>query len=125
MALDKNAGQKRTVSALRNFGAMEEVTSSSLAAETVKPVIAAPKALEVPAFTRKAEEPTKTSFTPKVEAAPAKTRHRKVSFFTSQETEERFKKARLRAGFEKLEDAYNRALEHFILAVEKGEIDEF
>jgi hypothetical protein len=64
-----------------------------------------------------------------IEVAPAgavtNPRHRKVSFFCSKELEERFKKARLKGGFDKLEDAYNRALEHFIKAVEKGEIDEF
>ena len=122
MALDKTAGQKRSVSAMRNFRPVE-VVSTPVASEVVKPAVETFKNLEAPTYSRKSEEIAKAPMT--IEAAPAKSRHRKVSFFTSQETEERFKKARLRAGFEKLEDAYNRALEHFILSVEKGEIDEF
>lgn len=111
MALDHNAGQKRTVGLARNLFA------SNNAAPTVDiapPVTAPVKTQPVPTYDRKAEQ---------TETSPARTK--KISFLADPRLEERFRKARLRAGFDKLEDAYNEAIKTFCDLVDAGKIDRF
>jgi hypothetical protein len=55
----------------------------------------------------------------------AQARTKKISFLADPRLEERFRKARLRAGFDKLEDAYNEAIKTFCDLVDAGKIDRF
>jgi hypothetical protein len=64
------------------------------------------------------------AYAPK-EIATQSGRNRKISFLTDRELEERFRKCRLRAGFDTLEDAYNEAIKRFCDQVDRGEIDNF
>ena len=50
----------------------------------------------------------------------AQARTKKISFLADPRLEERFRKARLRAGFDKLEDAYNEAIKTFREAAPTG-----
>ena len=112
MALDHNAGQKRTVGLARNLFASNPVAPP---VETTPAVSAPSKSPSVQTYDRKAIE------TP--QAAPARTK--KISFLADPRLEERFRKARLRAGFDKLEDAYNEAIKTFCDLVDAGKIDRF
>ncbi len=121
MALDQNAGQKRTVSLMRNLTAP---TSPEPSAAPIAPSI--PQTPIAPPASKPAIE-TKNSpgNSPTLAQAPYANRTKKISFLADPKLEERFKKARLRAGFEKLEDAYNEAVIVFCEQVEKGMIDRF
>ncbi len=111
MALDHNAGQKRSVGLARNLFASTEGTPS-IASSTA--ALTPNKTDLAPAYDRKAE------------AAPGvQARTKKISFLADPRLEERFRKARLRAGFDKLEDAYNEAIKTFCDLVDAGKIDRF
>jgi hypothetical protein len=111
MALDHNAGQKRSVGLARNLFAS---TNMPQVAETQ--VVSAPAVKTEPASTynHKVEAPV---------SSPARTK--KISFLADPRLEERFRKARLKAGFDKLEDAYNEAIKTFCDLVDAGKIDRF
>ena len=145
MALDNNAGTKRTVSLMRNLTPSvpaESVVQVTAAAPEIATVVTAAN-LDGPSYQRKNEVPSASSATtthtpstaragyaaaPSGSTKPAaqqSIRTKKVSFLADPKLEERFRKARLRAGFDKLEDAYNEALTVFCEQVEKGLIDRF
>jgi hypothetical protein len=103
MALDHNAGQKRAVGLARNLFASNAATPT-------------PEPVSTPAPT----------YNHKVEASVgAQPRTKKISFLADPRLEERFRKARLKAGFDKLEDAYNEAIKTFCDLVDAGKIDRF
>jgi hypothetical protein len=112
MALDHNAGQKRSVGLSRNLFAQSAAPhQESAPSPEPAPVSRDPRpsdrkpALEQPQFQQG--------------------RTKKISFLTDPKLEERFRKARLRAGFDKLEDAYNEAIKTFCDLVDAGKIDRF
>lgn len=111
MALDQNAGQKRAVGLARNLFASNTTTNTASTAPE-------PVAKSVPTYNHKVEA--------KVEASVGtQPRTKKISFLADPKLEERFRKARLKAGFDKLEDAYNEAIKTFCDLVDAGKIDRF
>ena len=111
MALDHNAGQKRTVGLARNLFASTD-GAPTVATTQAHPVPAKSEPLST--YDRKAEVTQGTQ-----------ARTKKISFLADPRLEERFRKARLRAGFDKLEDAYNEAIKTFCDLVDAGKIDRF
>lgn len=124
MALDQNAGKKRTVSLARNLAPLIESTEDK--SITVSEAL---KSVETPVV-----KETITTIIPTIATAPIATsvavktnatihnRTRKISFLADPVLEARFKKARLKAGFEKLEDAYNQAMITFCELAEQGKL---
>jgi hypothetical protein len=115
MALDQNAGQKRTVGLARNLMPLAE-SPAPLATMATAPIATMP--------TPSAPE-RKPILSDPIAATEANLRTKKISFLTDPKLEERFRKARLRAGFDKLEDAYNEAIKTFCDQVDAGKIDRF
>ncbi len=115
MALDQNAGQKRTVGLARNLMPL---------VESPAPVAAVPAAPTAPTPAPTVFERKQSLGTTAI-ATEANLRTKKISFLTDPKLEERFRKARLRAGFDKLEDAYNEAIKTFCDQVDAGKIDRF
>jgi hypothetical protein len=111
MALDHNAGQKRSVGLARNLFASTHVSQAVETQPTQNPSV---KNETVPTYNHKVETSVNT---------PARTK--KISFLADPRLEERFRKARLKAGFDKLEDAYNEAIKTFCDLVDAGKIDRF
>jgi hypothetical protein len=127
MALDHNAGNKRTVSLARNLSpqiSTEQV--SSINNEAVAKLTEQTPNIQTPSYERRAESVKSNEQAQHTKPIAAQSnRTKKVSFLADPKLEERFRKARLRAGFDKLEDAYNEALTVFCEQVEKGKIDRF
>lgn len=122
MALTNDAGKKKAVGLARNLFAeapleSAETTETKTVAEMIAPIKKIETAMNPPAgASAKNEEST---------AKSQSGRTRKLSFLATSEMEARFKKARLRGGFETIEDAYNEALKLFCEGVEKGSISNF
>jgi hypothetical protein len=129
MALDLNAGKKRAVGMARNLAPFLE----SVEDKTTTVPSALNQSIDSPSYARKVEEAaasisitsTATPASPVAASPAARNRIKKVSFFVDPKLEERFKKARLRGGFDKLEDAYAEALKVFCDQVDAGKIDNF
>ncbi len=111
MALDHNAGQKRSVGLARNLFASTDIAQTAPNA---------PVAGSLPK-----SEPASTSNRKVDLTQGGQARTKKISFLADPRLEERFRKARLRAGFDKLEDAYNEAIKTFCDLVDAGKIDRF
>ena len=107
MALDHNAGQKRAVGLARNLFASNTPSNTTSVAQE-------PVATPVATYNHKVET-----------SVGAQPRTKKISFLADPRLEERFRKARLKAGFDKLEDAYNEAIKTFCDLVDVGKIDRF
>ena len=137
MALDQNAGKKKAVGLARNLFpnvAAEAVTptpTTTIAealAVTSSPVVTTPVITATPVISSPiATEKPAPQFTGATYVTTAKNQNRikKVSFMIDPALEKRFRVARLKAGFEKLEDAYNEALKKFCELSEQGKIDNF
>ena len=117
MALDPSAGQKRSVSITRNLLPQAPVEMTPIAtppASAVAATTSTPSTLarheSAPAYERVANKPV----------AAQSGRNKKISFLTDSALELRFRKARLKGGFEKLEDAYNEALKVFCEKIERS-----
>jgi hypothetical protein len=129
MALDQNAGKKRAVGIARNLLLGDENPNKTVS-EALAPVVEA-KAQPI----QLSQEVASAQSVPVESGAkrageirfakPQSGRTRKLSFLTTPELEAKFKKARLRAGFETIEDAYNEAIQRFCEQVDKGEISNF
>lgn len=132
MALDQNAGKKRAVGIARNLLMSDENperrVSEILAPmmeqkiETKAQVMSAP-APQVQAPSAQPTSAVKAGETRFVKEQSGRTR--KLSFLATPEIEARFKKARLKAGFNTIEDAYNEAIKRFCDQVDRGEINNF
>lgn len=119
MALDKFAGQKRSVSFSRNLqkisdtGAADNTQENSLTASSSAAVVAN-NSFQAQTQSNVGIGATSAQNFQIKPTAKQNGRTKKISFFISPELEARFRSARLQGGFEKLEDAYNAALEAFV-----------
>ncbi len=132
MALDQNAGKKKAVGLARNLYPTSAVEAPmEIAAPITSASMTVSEALELKTAPLAASSASLSKSTPQfAEAnyaitAKSQNRIRKVSFMIDPALEKRFRTARLKAGFEKLEDAYNEALKKFCELSEKGKIDNF
>jgi hypothetical protein len=102
-----------------------QISLSRNLTEPAQPIAPGPIArTEVPSIEVNTSQSLLTkSKAPIVATGPRRTQ--KVSFLADPVVHERFKKLRLKAGFETLEDAYNEAIKLFCDAVESGKIDRF
>jgi hypothetical protein len=122
MALTNDAGKKKAVGLARNLFAETPMESNpSTETKTVAEMIAPMKTLETAINPPAGASSRNIESTAKSQSG----RTRKLSFLATSEMEARFKKARLRGGFETIEDAYNEALRLFCEGVEKGSISNF
>jgi hypothetical protein len=110
MALTNDAGKKKAVGLARNLFAETPMESNpSTETKTVAEMIAPMKTLETAINPPAGASSRNIESTAKSQSG----RTRKLSFLATSEMEARFKKARLRGGFETIEDAYNEALRLF------------
>jgi hypothetical protein len=105
---------KRTVGLARNLTSSVSAPQQPLSSFTASPEPIQKTQTPVAPYDHKVKE---------VASHPARTK--KISFLTEPKLEERFRKARLKAGFDKLEDAYNEAIKTFCDLVDAGKIDRF
>ena len=137
MALDEKAGKRKPVGIVRNLmPALNEAAIDSANTSTVAEKLN----IETPSYTRSAESKAveietfnrgtgaisaKTASAPKSEpviTAKNLNRTKKISFLADPALEKEFRQMRLKAGYEKLEDAYSAALKLFCDQVKKGNL---
>lgn len=121
MALDQNAGKKKAVGLARNLFPTQD--NSAIINSTIESSNFNTASTSTTVSEAIQKSTSAYSGAQIVSTAKNLNRIKKVSFMIDPALEKRFRQARLKAGFEKLEDAYNEAMKKFCELVESDNLE--